>query len=488
MSDTPSVKSMAVNGVAWTMVEKYSGQLIQFVITIILARILTPDEYGLIGMLAIFMGISNVFIDGGLSAALIQLKDRTSRDVSTVFYINVAIATVLYAVLALSAPAIARFYDQPLLTSIVRVYCLSLVISSLASTSQTLLAIDLNFRTTTKITLISSLISGALGIAMAYSGFGVWALVWQSVSCALLSMVLSFCYVRWFPTDGFSTDSFKRLFSFSSKLFAATLISAIYDNFFGVLIGKKFSSAALGYYNRAYQFNQLLNNNVTNVLGRVSYPLLSKIQNEDERLMGIYRRYIQISAFLTFPLLMLLCGVAKPLILLLLTDKWEPSIILLQVLTFGFMWDGVIVSNINLIKVKGRSDMVLKLEVVKKCFAFAICGASLFFKSVLAICIAKAIYGFIALYLNTYYTKKLLNYGFASQFKEYSPYLLASLGVLALSLACSHFITNNAVALICGVVSGLGFYILICHKCKLYAHGEIVGIVKGMLKKIHKKR
>lgn len=482
-----NVKGMAVHGVMWTMVEKYSGQIIQFAISVILARILTPDEYGLIGMLAVFMGISNVFIDGGFSAALIQLKDRSGRDVSTVFYINVAMALLIYAALALSAPAIAGFYAQPSLTPIVRVYCLTLIINALASTSQTLLAIDIDFKTTTKISLTAALISGAIGVAMAYGGWGVWALVWQSLASAVISCTLSFWFVRWWPKEGFSTDSFRRLFSFSSKLFVATLISAVYDNFFGVLIGKKFSSAALGFYNRAYQFNQLLNNNVTSVLGRVSYPLLSKIQNEDERLMGIYRRYIQISAFLTFPLLLLLCGVAKPLILLLLTDKWAPSIILLQVLTLGFMWDGVIVSNINLIKVKGRSDLVLKLEVVKKCFAFAVCGASLFFKSVLAICIAKAIYGFIALYLNTYYTKKLLGYGFASQFKEYSPYLLASLLVLAISLACSHFIANNAVALTLGVVLGMGSYLLICRRFNLYAYTETVNILRPVFSRFLKK-
>lgn len=482
-----NVKGMAVHGVMWTMVEKYSGQIIQFAISVILARILTPDEYGLIGMLAVFMGISTVFIDGGFSAALIQLKDRSGRDVSTVFYINVAMALLIYAALALSAPAIAGFYAQPSLTPIVRVYCLTLIINALASTSQTLLAIDIDFKTTTKISLTAALISGAIGVAIAYGGWGVWALVWQSLASAAISCTLSFWFVRWWPKEGFSTDSFRRLFSFSSKLFVATLISAVYDNFFGVLIGKKFSSAALGFYNRAYQFNQLLNNNVTSVLGRVSYPLLSKIQNEDERLMGIYRRYIQISAFLTFPLLLLLCGVAKPLILLLLTDKWAPSIILLQVLTLGFMWDGVIVSNINLIKVKGRSDLVLKLEVVKKCFAFAICGASLFFKSVLAICIAKAIYGFIALYLNTYYTKKLLGYGFASQFKEYSPYLLASLLVLAISLACSHFIANNAVALTLGVVLGMGSYLLICRRFNLYAYTETVNILRPVFSRFLKK-
>lgn len=484
MSGQKDIKSMAVHGVAWTMAEKYSGQLIQFVIQVILARLLTPSEYGLIGVLAIFIAISTVFIDGGFSAALVQYKDRSDRDVSTVFYLNVGLATVIYLLLFFAAPWIADFYEKPILTSIVRVYCLTLIISSFASTSQTLLTINLDFKTTTKISLIAGLLSGIVGVALAYCGFGVWALVWQAVTSALLITLLTFLMVKWLPRAGFSKDSFRRLFSFSSKLFAANLISAVYDKIFGNIIGKMFNTAALGFYDRALSFNVLLNNNVTHVLGRVSYPLLSQIQDDNERLMSIYKRYISISAFLTFPLMMLLCGIAKPLILGLLTAKWADSIILLQVLTFGFLWDGVIVSNLNLIKVKGRSDLVLRLEIIKKIIAFALCvGALIAFRSVLALCVAKAIYGFIALILNTIYTKRLINYGFLRQLADYWPYLAASVGVLAISLVCSEFIVNSWVALAGAVILSGGFYLLVCHCCKLYAYKEILGLLRNKLRK-----
>lgn len=475
---------MAVHGVIWTMAEKYSSQIVQFVIQIVLARLLTPTEYGLIGVLAIFIAISTVFIDGGFSAALVQYKDRNDRDVSTVFYLNVGLATLIYLILFFCAPWIAEFYDAPILTSIVRVYCLTLIINSFASTSQTLLTINLDFKTTTKISLVAGVISGIIGIALAYYGFGVWALVWQSISWAVVSTLLTFLLVKWWPKAGFSKDSFKRLFSFSSRLFAANMISAIYDKIFGAIIGKMFNKAALGFYDRALSFNVLLNNNVTHVLGRVSYPLLSQIQDDDERLMNIYKRYIAISAFMTFPLMMLLCGIAKPLILGLLTAKWADSIILLQVLTFGFLWDGVIVSNLNLIKVKGRSDLVLRLEIVKKLIAFGLCGAALIvFRSVLALCVAKAIYGFIALILNTIYTKRMINYGFMKQFADYWPYLAASVGVLVISLLCSELISNSWVALSAGIMLSGAFYLAVCHVCKLYAYREILGLLKGKLRK-----
>lgn len=483
------LKDKAIKGVAWTMIERYSGQIVQFVISIILARILTPSEYGLIGMLGIFIGLTSIFIDGGFSSALVQRKDRTDRDISTVFYINVGMAVVMYLLLFVSAPWIADFYKQPELTAIVRVYCLGLVISSLTSTSGVLLVINLDFKTTTKISLSAAFISGIIGIAMAYSGWGVWALVGQSLSSCVISAVLTVYFVRWYPKSGFSRESFRRLFSFSSKLFAATLITTVYDNITGAVIGKQFSAAALGYYNRAYGFNQLVNSNITGVLGRVSYPLLSQIQDQEDRLRQIYKRYIQMSAFLTFPLLMILCGVAKPLVLFLLTDKWSDSIILLQILSFSFMFDGVIISNLNLIRVKGRSDLILKLEIIKKAVAFTILGIAIAMDSILAICIGKAIYSvFFALYLNTYYTKKLMGYGFRDQFSDFGPYLFVSLGVLAGCLSLSYIIPDSLIALLTGVIFGLCAYGMVCKYCGLYAYKEFMNIIGPKLHFIGSKK
>ena len=473
------IKNKAVKGVAWAMVESYSGQIVQFVISIILARILTPSEYGLIGMLAIFMGLSNVFIDGGFSSALIQCKDRSPNDISTVFYINVGMAVLVYAILFANAPWISEFYKQPELESIVKVYGIGLVISSLGSTSNVQLNIRLDFKTTTKISLASAIISGIVGILMAYTGWGVWALVGQSLVNAGVRLILLFVYVKWYPSEPFSKASFRRLFAFSSKLFTATIISSVYDNITGAVIGKQFNAASLGYYNRAYGFNSLFNSNITSVLGRVSYPLLSQIQDDDVRLKSIYCRYIQMSAFLTFPALMLLCAIAKPLVLFLIGEKWADCIIMIQILSFGMMADGVIVSNLNLIKVKGRSDMVLKLEIIKKIIAFTILGIAIVMGSVLAICIGKAIYGgIIALYLNTYYTKKLMGYGFGEQFKDYYPYLINSSIMLVVGLLINNIIFEPGLALLISIPACAIVYIGLCAMFKLYAFNEMLRILK----------
>ena len=483
-----NLKSQAIKGVAWSMVETYSGQIVQFAISIVLARLLSPDEFGLIGMLAIFIGLSTVFIDGGFSSALIQRKDRSQHDLSTVFIINTAMAILVYAVLFVSAPWIADFYNQPILKSIVRIYGLTLIIGSLGSTSSVQLTVKLDFKTLTKISLVSAILSGFVGIGMAYAGFGVWALVYQSILSSLFRLVLLFIYVKWIPRTGFSRESFRSLFSFSSRLFTASIISSVYDNITGAVIGKQFNSAALAYYNRAAGFNSLVNSNVTSVLGKVSYPLLSQIQDDTQRLKSVYQRYIQMSAFLTFPALMLLCAMAKPLVLVLLGAKWEETIILLQILSFGVMTDGVIVSNLNLIRVKGRSDVILKLESLKKTIAFSILTVSILMDSVLAICVGKAVYGgIIALYLNTLYTKKLFDYGFAEQFREYSPYLIISFLMLALGLGVSSLISNSWIALMAGVPVCVFFYLFVCARLRLYAYIETKKLVLPMLPKRFRK-
>lgn len=474
-----NLKHTAVKAGFWAMVEQYSGQIIQFVISVILARLLTPAEYGLIGMLAIFMGISNVFIDGGFSSALIQRQDRSAADFSTVFIINVVMALLMYMILFISAPAIAAFYDQPQLVSIVRVYCFSLVIASFGATSAVQLTIKLDFKTTTKIALIAATLSGITGIILAFMGFGVWALVAQALTSAVITLLLRVFFVRWIPREGFNKQSFHKLFSFSSKLFAASMISAVYDNLTGAVIGKQFNSATLGLYTRAYSLNTLVNSNITTVLSRVSYPLLSKIQSEDEHLKSIYSKYIEMSAFLTMPALMLLCGIAEPLIYCLFGAKWLPCAIFAQILTFGMMADGIIASNLNLIRVKGRSDLILKLEIIKKSIAFTILFITIACDSIMAICIGKAIYGgIIALYLNTYYTKKLLNYGFKEQFKSFAPYMFLSFGVMGISLLICTLIGHSWLSLAAAVPVAAGFYLVCCKLLNTYAYRQFIGIIR----------
>lgn len=479
-----NLKSKTIHSVFWSAVERYSVQGVQFILGLIMARLLTPHDYGLIAMLAIFMSISQIFIDGGFSTALIQRKERTKDDYSTAFYINLSMSILFYGILFVSAPWIADFYDQPLLIPITRVYSLNLIINSFVSIQKTKLTISLDFKTQSKISFLVALLSGAIGVSCAFNGLGVWALVVQMLASAVLNVAITSYFVRWFPHFSFSKKSFHSLFAFGSKLLVAQLISTIYSNIYTLIVGKKFSSDSLGYYSRADQFCGYANSNITGVLSRVAFPVLSQI-HDDERLLRIYKKYIQTSALLVFPIMLGVGGVAKPLILLLLTAKWANTILLLQILCFAYLFDCIIIINLNLIYVKGRSDYVLRLEIVKKMIAFIILIISLFYNLV-GICIGRVIYSFIALYLNTYYTKKLLNYGFAKQMKEIFPYLAFSIIIFIESFSISNLKISVLLSLILSLILCPLTYIVLCevsrNKAYIVMKDLIISKCRGYLR------
>lgn len=469
------LKGQTISGVIWSFIERFSTQGVQFVITIIMARILSPSDYGLIGMLAIFMGISQVFIDGGFSSALIQSKHKDENDYSTVFYINLGISIILYTLLFIAAPYIAKFYNQPLLTPITRIYSLNLVINSLAAVNRTILVIRVDFKTQSKISLLSASISGIIGIYCAYTGWGVWSLVIQMISSALLNVFFGFFFVRWFPKLIFSIESFKRLFAYGSKLLIASIISSVYDNIYTLVIGKRFPPSQLGYFTRAQQFGALVGTNISGILSRVCFPVLSKIQDDDQRLLEAYKKYIKMTAFIMFPIILLLSGIAKPLILSLLGSKWLPSVSLLQIISLSFLFNGIVTINLNLLYVKGRSDLVLRLEIIKKSIAFSILFISMFF-SIKIMCAGLVLYSLIAFYLNTIYTKKLLNYGFKKQLKDFWAYLAAAFIIMIEGIVIGNIINNCWLALILSLVLCSCTYILICYAAKLYAFEEMKAI------------
>lgn len=478
-----NIKNKAVTGVVWSFVEQFAGQLIQFVISIILARILVPTDYGLIGMLGFFMAISNVFIDGGFSSALIQKQDRKDSDLNTVFYINIGISTICYIILAVFAPCIAEFFKQSQLTSIIRVYCLTLVIGGLSGINTTLLTINVDFKTKSKISISSAILSGIIGIICAYKGLGVWALVIQALSSGIITLILNFYFVRWFPKLEFSIKSFKILFSYGSKLLASSLIASAYTNVYSLVIGKQFESSILGYFSRAQGFTNLTSNNVNNILSRVSFPILSKVQDNDETLLRIYEKYIQMSAFIIFPIVLLLCGISHPLVISLLTEKWAPCIGLLRILCFSCLWNGIIDINLNLLKVKGRTDLVLKLEIIKKIIAVLILIVSVLFDNIYAICLGLALYSFIALYLNTLYSKRILDLGFLRQFRLFFPYLFLSLFTMGVAFLISYLIPSLILALVGSLIVCPVIYIISAKMFHLYALSECTNIIKGLILK-----
>lgn len=475
------LKQRTVKGVSWSFVEQILTRGVNFVIGIILARLLSPTDYGLVGMLAIFLAISQLFIDGGLTSALIRTKNPSDKDYSTVYIINLTLSVVFYFLLFFCAPLVARFYDQPLLQPLMRAVALILIIGSIASVQGTLLTIRVDFKTKSIISILAAVISGTTGIVCAYKGLGVWALVAQSISSASAVTLLTLAFVRWMPKLVFSKESFKRLFSYSSKLLAASCISTIYDNAYPLVIGKKFTAADVGQYTRAGQFPGMANDTIVSALNRVAFPILSQVQDDNERLLRVYEKYIQLACFMIFPVLMGLCGCAKPLVLFLLTDKWLACVPLMQIICFSKLLNGVTVINLNLLYVKGRSDLVLRLEVIKKTIAFTILFISMFFDLTI-MCYGLVLYSLIAAYLNTFYTNRILGYSFSQQMKSILPYFFFSMVVLVEALLSSHFIGNSLVSLLVSLTVCPLTYFFLAKWSKVYAYQEAIELVRSNLR------
>lgn len=420
------IKSQSLSGVKWSAIERFANQGINFGIGIVLARLLTPSDFGIVGMLAIFMAVSQSFIDSGFSNALIRKKDVTEADFSTVFYFNIVVGIVCYSILFLIAPWVAKFFNIPLLKNILRIMAVNVFFDSLIVVQIAKLTINIDFKTQAKTSLSASIISGAIGIVCAYMGYGVWSLVAQSVIQTFLNAVFLWLMAKWHPQWIYSWKSFRELFAFGSRLLVSGLIHQVYVQMTTLAIGKFYSAKDLGYYTRGNQFANLPSSNLTSVLQRVTYPILAKIQDNDSRLIEVYRKYIKLTSLVIFFSMILLVALAKPLILLLFTDRWAESIIYLQIFCFALMFDHITMINLNLLQLKGRSDLYLKLEIIKKSISIAILLASIPF-GVIAICISKIIYSQIALFINTYYTGKLFGLTYLTQVKEFIPYFFIAL-------------------------------------------------------------
>lgn len=471
-----SLKNKTAKGVLWSFLERFSVQGITFTVMIIMARMLTPQDYGLIGMLTVFIAISQTLIDSGFSQALIRKQERTEVDNSTVFYFNIGIGLFLYLILFFFAPVIANFYNEPQLTPITRVIGLSVTFNSLAVVQRALLTIDIDFRTQAKASLIAAIISGITGISMAYLGFGVWSIVAQQLSNLGLNTLLLCFFSKWRPLWIYSWTSFKELFTFGSKLLASGIIDTVYRNVYLIVIGRIFKASDLGYYTRAQQFSEFPSSNLTGILQRVTYPVFCTIQDDDERLASVYRRFLKISAFVIFPLMTGLAAIAKPLILVLLKEQWIFSATLLQIICFSMMWYPIHAINLNLLQVKGRSDLFLKLEIWKKCIGVAIL-CIMIPMGLIAMCFGTIVSSFISLIINTYYTGKLINVGFIRQMRDLMPTFILSLATGAvvyatITMICLHPILQ----LLVGILENVVIYITAVKVFRFSEFDEIVGL------------
>lgn len=366
-----SLSTKALSGIIWSTVERFSVQGIQFVLTIIIARLVTPSDYGLVAMVGVFLAIAQTFIDSGFSNALIQKRNRTQIDYSTVFYFNIFIGVFTYLVLYTVSPYISDFYREPKLDLIAKVIGLNLVVNSFSVVQRAKLTIELNFRLQAIMALVAVIVSGIGGIYWASIGYGVWAIVYQTLLNNILNTLFLWAFSRWLPSLVFSWQSFYGLFKYGSKLLIAGLLNTVYLNLYSLVIGRRFSAMSLGYYNRTSTIAQFFSVNLSNTINRALFPVLCEVQNDNDRLLRAYEKSLQIVSYCIFPLMTILLCLSKPLIIVFLGQKWLPCSNILQILCLAYCGTPIMILMFQLLNVKGKSNYTLKAEIYKK--AFSLC-------------------------------------------------------------------------------------------------------------------
>lgn len=477
-----SLKEKTMSGLLWRFAERCGAQGVTFLVSIVLARLLSPDDYGAIAMVTVFVTISQVFVDSGLGTALIQKKDADDVDFSTVFYFNIFLCCLLYGIVFFTAPYIASFYNNLELTSVLRVLGIVIIISALKNVQQAYVSKQMLFKRFFLATLGGTLFAAVIGIVIAYMGGGVWALVTQQISNVLIDTIILWLTVRWRPKKYFSLERLKNLFSYGWKVLASSLITTLYMNLRQLVIGKVYSSSELAFYNKGYQFPNLFVTNINSSIDSVLLPALSKEQDDVKRVKQITRLSIRISSYVMWPLMCGLCVVAEPLIRVLLTDKWIEVVPFLQIFCFALVLEPIQTANLNAIKAMGRSDVLLKIEIVKKTLGIGILLVSMKF-GVFAIAIGVLIYSLLASMINSFPNRNLLHYGYLEQIKDILPSIILS---LIMMLCISHFhawIEDNILRLIVQTLIGIILYLGCSHVLRFEPYTYIKNTVSEILSK-----
>lgn len=457
-----SLKQKTVGALLWNLLDRMGQQVLLFIVGIIVANILSVEDYALVGMLAIFTAVANIVLDSGFSAALIQKKETTERDFSSVFWFNLGISILLYVLLISVSPFISRFFSQPKLTELAVVIFLALPINSLAIIQTTILTKEVRFKALAKANLLSMMISGIASLAMAYSGWGVWTLALQPVILSITRTLLLWIQSTWYPKRIFSVQAIKELFSFASSLLIASLINTCFLNIYSVIIGRLYPVKQLGYYT---QGNKMCDMGVSMLYGSIqnaTYPIFSSIQDEKERLIRAYRKTIRFTAFITFPVMAGLIVIARPVIEMLLKEEWWPAIPFFQLLCAGGCFTILTAINNNFIKVSGRSDGILKLEYFK--IIITILVLALTYNRPVLIMVAGLVAARALVYfINMIYTARYTGYKIGMQFRDLLPYLLLSGAMIAFILPISHYINLNWMLMSVQIVAGITIYIALAY-------------------------
>ncbi len=480
-----SLKDKTIKGTAWSAADAFLGQGVTFLVGLILARLLTPEEYGLIGIVTIFTTVMLGVIDSGFSNALIRKVEVTDDDYSTLFFFNLGVSVLMYIMLFLTAPAIALFFERPQLIMLCRVMGLLLIFQSLSIVQYTILSRNIDFKTKTKASVVSALISGVIGIALAFAGYGVWSLVAQQLSRQLFYSITLWILNKWWPKFRISVDSLRYMWGFGWKLLISGLLSSIWGELYKTVVGKFYNPYSLGQYTRSKEYANVFSSNLTSIVQRVSYPVLAQVQEDTTRMIGAYRRVIKITMFLTAVCMISLGAIAEPLLFCLIGPQWHQAATYLPFICVSLSLYPLQAINLNMLQIQNRTDIFLYLEIVKRIIAIGPLCLGIFV-SIYWMLVGSIIAGVIGFFLNSYYTGKKLGYSSWMQLKDVAP----SYGI-ALLIAFSVFFLkflpiSNWIILPIQLVVGVVAFFVVNEVVKLPEYIELKGIAieyTGVLKK-----
>jgi O-antigen/teichoic acid export membrane protein len=444
-------------GFAWKFAEQIATNGMQFVVGVVMARILTPEDFGITALPAVFIAVATALIESGFGLALVRKPELTEKDLSTAFYYSIGLGAFLYLVLFFIAPFIASFYHVPILTDLIRITAITFFIGPLATPQNVILQRNLNFKVLARISITTKILSGVVGVTAAYIGYGLWALVITNLISTIFGFILTLFVVKWIPHERFSKESFRYLWNFGNKMMASTVLNTVYQNIAPLLVGKYFGPTELGVLNRASGYASLPYNQVSGSVQAVSFPVLSKLQEDEDALTRNYNRMIKTVCFLYFPVVILLIGLARPLVIIMLTEKWEACIILLQIECLITIWGPLSALNGNILQVKGRTDLYLKVDLKKKVVGLVLMLATLPF-GLIAYCCGRVVAQLYTVYVNLTCVGKILPLGFIKQMKELTSIIILSTIELTSIFLFNMFFENYWIQLFGGGLLGIIVY------------------------------
>ena len=471
-----------VKGFIWRFAERCGAQLVSFIVSIVLARILAPEDYGTIALVTVFTSILQVFVDSGLGTALIQKKDADDLDFSSVFYFNFVVCLILYVGMFIASHYIALFYNDITLTSVIRVLSLTIVISGVKGIQQAYVSRNMLFKRFFYSTIGGTIFSAFLGIGMAYAGLGVWALVAQQLSNTAIDTIILWVTVKWRPRKAFSWKRLRTLLTFGWKLLISALLDTSYNNLRNLIIGKLYSSTDLAFYNQGDKFPKVIVTNINTSIDSVLLPTMSSAQDDKERVKQMTRRAIKTSTYVMAPLMMGLAFCAEPIVRIVLTDKWLPCIPFLRIFCITYMFWPVHTANLNAINAMGRSDWFLKLEIIKKIMGMTILLSTMWF-GVMAMAYSLLLSSVLSQIINSWPNRKLLGYGYLEQVRDFAPGILLAVG-MGICVYCIGFLPfPTVVTLVIQIIVGAAIYIIVSALMKLEEFEYLLEMVKSFLKK-----